>query len=130
LGSVQVSLTLPFFGARRQDPAIASKFEARGRIEAERDAWRRERIREFESDLAERDALARQLDRARRDALPLAGERVDLQTAAFGAGRAPLSAVLSARRDLAEARLRIVELEGRLAAVGARLHFTFDARQP
>jgi len=122
--------TSAFFGARRQDPWIASKAEQRSRVAAEREAARRERASEQEAELAEREALIRQLQRTRQDAVPLAQQRVDLQTAAFGAGKAPLASVLSARRDLHELRLRAIDLQAQLDAVTARLYFTYQVSTP
>ena len=125
--SLQFSVALPFFGATRQDPMIASKTEQRSRIEDEREALRRDRAGELDADLAERQALSRQLQRARQQALPLAEQRVALLTAAFAAGRASLAGVLAARRDLCDLRLRSIDLQGQLAAVTARLYFTYEA---
>ena len=124
--SVELSVALPFFGARRQDPWIASRAEQRRRVEDEREATRRERASEQEADLAEREALMRQLQRTQQDAVPLAQQRVDLQTAAFGAGKATLGSVFSARRDLHDLRLRAIDLQAQLAAVTARLYFTYQ----
>jgi outer membrane protein TolC len=123
--SVQFTVALPFLGARRLDPMVSSRMEQRRRVQSEREALRRERAGELEADLAEREALGRQLQRAQQTGLPLAQRRVDLQLAAYAAGKAALAGVLAARRDLCEARLRSIELQGQLAAVGARLHFTF-----
>jgi outer membrane protein, heavy metal efflux system len=124
--SVQFAVALPFFGSRRLDPLVDSRMEQRRRLESEREAMRRERAGELDASLAERDALDRQLLRARQTALPLAQRRVDLQTAAYAAGRSTLAGVLAARRELCELRLRSIDLQGQLAAVTAGLYFTFQ----
>ena len=46
---------------------------------------------------------------------------VRLTLASYEAGRADLGAVLAARRDAAEARLRVIDLEAQRQAVRARL---------
>lgn len=119
--SVQLSFELPFWSSRRQDPLIAAKRQERARIDAERDDMRRRHAEEIEGMLAEHTALARQLARANEAAVPTADERVRLTLASYEAGRTDLGAVLAARRDAAEARLRAIDLEAQQHAVRARL---------
>jgi len=128
--SVQFTIGLPIFAGSRQDPAINAKAVQRGRIAVEREALQRERTGELEADLAEREALLRQLQRSREQSLPLAEQRVALTTSAYGGARENLSAVFSARRELLEERLRAIDLQSRLDAVTAKLYFTFEASEP
>jgi outer membrane protein TolC len=123
--SVQVTVGLPLFGETRQNPMIAAKAEQLNRVEAEREAMRRDRTNEQESDLAERKALSRQLERTRLQVLPLAEQRVALQTASYRAGKAPLASVLSARRDRLDEQLKAIDLQNQAAAVTARLYFAY-----
>jgi outer membrane protein, heavy metal efflux system len=127
--SVQFTVGLPLFAGSRQDPAINAKAMQRGRIAAEREALQRERTGELEADLAEREALLRQLQRSREQSVPLAEQRVALMTAAYGGAKANLAAVFSARRELLDERLRAIELQSQLDAVTARLYFTFEASE-
>jgi outer membrane protein TolC len=51
----------------------------------------------------------------------LAAERVTLALASYEAGRGDLGAVLTARREAVEARLRLIDLEAQCAALSVRL---------
>lgn len=123
--SIQFTFDLPVSPATRQDPLIAAKQRELDRIDAEREGMLRTQATELENLLAEYDALSRQLERAKQIALPLAEQKVALQTASYQAGKGDLSAVLAARRERIEQRLRIVELEAGQARVGARLHYAY-----
>jgi len=125
--SLQFTVGLPLFGETRQDPMIAAKAEQLNRVEAEREAMSRDRSNEQENDLAEQDALDRQLQRAQQQVLPLAEQRVALQTASYRAGKAPLTSVLSARRDRLDEALKAIDLQNQLAAVTAKLYFAYGA---
>ena len=61
---------------------------------------------EIDAQLAELQALDAQLARLQRQALPLTAERVALALAGYEAGRGDLGAVLLARREAVETRLR------------------------
>ncbi|MBC3868621.1 TolC family protein [Undibacterium oligocarboniphilum] len=123
--SIQFTFDLPVSPATRQDPLIAAKQRELDRIDAERDSMVRGHTAELESLLAEYATLTRQLERARQTALPLAEQKVSLQTASYQAGKSDLSAVLAARRERIEQRMRIVELEAGLTRTAARLHYAY-----
>jgi len=125
--SLQFTVGLPLFGETRQDPMIAAKAEQLNRVEAEREAMRRDHAAEQENDLAERDALERQLQRTREQQLPLAEQRVALQMGSYRAGKASLASVLSARRDRLDEALKAIDLQNQMAAVTARLYFSYGA---
>lgn len=123
--SVQLTFDLPIATGRRQDPLIAAKRLELNRIDAEREAMLREHVNQLENELADYAALTNQLERAEKVALPLAQEKVDLQTAGYKAGRGDLSAVLAARRELIDQRLKVIELQSQRAAMAAQLHFAY-----
>lgn len=123
--SIQFTLDLPVSPATRQDPLIAAKQHELARIDAEREAMLREHGNELDNSLAEYAALSRQADRAKYNALPLAQEKVKLQTASYQAGKGDLAAVLAARRELIDQRLKVIDLEGQRATVAAQLHFAY-----
>ncbi len=123
--SVQFTFDLPVSPATRQDPLIASKQRELDRIDSEKSSLLREHTEELESDLAEYTSVSRQLERAKQTALPLAEQKVSLQSASYEAGKGNLSDVLAARRELIEQRMRIIELQARQAAVSTRLHFAY-----
>ena len=128
--SVQFTFDLPIATARRQDPLIAAKQQELSRIEADREAMRRDHANQLENDLADYVTLRRQLERAEQTALPLAREKVDLQTASYKAGKTDLTSVLAARRELIDQRLRIIELQAQHAVIAAQLHFAYGETAP
>lgn len=123
--SVQFTFDLPLFTRTRQEPLIAARRQELLRIDAEREAMLRDHVAELENGLADYAALSRQLERAAQTTLPLAREKVDLQSAAYEGGRSDLGAVLAARRELIDQRLRYIELQSRRAAIAAQLHFAY-----
>lgn len=71
--------------------------------------------------LAELQALDRQHARLAGSAQALAGERVALALASYQAGRGDLAAVLAARREAADIRLKLIDLDAQRAALRVRL---------
>ena len=65
--------------------------------------------------------------RARDQVLPLARERVDLETASYGANRAGLVDVVSARAALAETELDVLDREAAVARDAVRLTLTYGS---
>ncbi len=123
--TLQFTLDLPLFAKTRQDPIIQAKRQELDRVESERDAMLRDHTQELEGDLAEYDVVTRQLSRLREVHLQLAREKVDYQFASYRAGKADLTSVLVARRELIEQRLKEIELEQKRAAFAARLYYFY-----
>jgi outer membrane protein TolC len=123
--SLKFTLDLPLFPKTRQDPQVQVKREALARVESERDAMLRDHTQELEADLAEYDVVTRQLTRVRESHLPLAKEKVDAQFASYRAGKADLTVVLAARRELIDQRLKEIELEGKRAEAAAKLYYFY-----
>ena len=119
--SFQFVFDLPWQKGQRQQPQIAAKQREVQRIEAERDETMRRHREELEVQLAELLALDEQRARLERSGLPLAAERVALALASYQAGRADLGAVLAARREAVETRLRLIDLDTQRAALRVRL---------
>jgi outer membrane protein TolC len=119
--SFQIRFDLPWQRERRQEPAVEARRQEAARIEAEREDLLRRRAAEVEALLAEAATLQAQLARAQGPGLALADERVALATAGYQSGRGDLAAVLGARTQQVELRLRIVELESRRDALRLRL---------
>jgi outer membrane protein TolC len=128
--SVQFTFDLPVAIARRQDPIIAARQQELTRIAAEREVMLRDHANQLENDLADYAALTRQLERAGQTALPLAREKVDLQTASYQAGKSDLTNLLAARRELIDQRLKIIELQAQHAVIAAQLHFAYGEAMP
>jgi cobalt-zinc-cadmium efflux system outer membrane protein len=123
--SLQFTLDLPLFARTRQDPQIAAKRQELNRVESQRDAMLRDHTEELDGELAEYEMTTRQLARLRETHLPLAQQKVDYQFASYRAGKADLTAVLSARRELIDERLKDIELDGKRAATVAKLYFFY-----
>jgi outer membrane protein, heavy metal efflux system len=125
LVSLEFTIGLPLFSKTRQDPQIAAKSQELRRVESERDAMLRDHTQELEADLAEYELVMRELARLRDVHLPLAREKVDDQFASYRSGNGDLTAVLSARREFIDERLKEIELDGRRAAATAKLYFFY-----
>ena len=119
--SFQFSFDLPWQKSRRQQPQILAKQKEVQRVEAERDETLRRHREEVEGQLAELRALDAQRARLQGSGQPLAAERVALAMAGYQAGRGDLAAVLAARREAVETRLRLIDLDAQRAALRVRL---------
>ena len=125
--SAQVTVDLPFWSARRQAPEIAARAAELEAVDAEAQDAARAHHAELERDLADYTRLARQRDRQRDAALPLAAQALDLAYAGYATGDASLADVLAARRTLAEARFALLDLEAAVLAASVTLHFLNEA---
>ena len=125
--SAGVTITLPIFAGRRQDPIIASKAAAAGQARAEREASRREIIAQLDGALADHLMHHDQWRRAAEVLVPLAKQRADLETASYGAGRAGLTDVVQAFTQLANAQLTLLDREAAVATDAARLVLSYGS---
>jgi len=119
--SFQLTFDLPWNRDQRQRPQLAAKLKDVERIEAEREDTMRKHREELDAQLAELQALDAQRARLEAQGLPLATERIKLQMASYEAGRSDLGAVLTARRDAVELRLRLLDLDAQRTALRVRL---------
>ncbi|MES2208481.1 MAG: TolC family protein [Pseudomonadota bacterium] len=126
---LQFTIDLPLFSSTRQNPKVAAKQDEVTRIEAEREAMLREHTQMLESDLAEYERLERSLQRSTQVFLKLAQEKVNLALASYRSGKGSLSSLIAARRELIEASIKPVELEGQRAMLAAKLHFSYGENQ-
>lgn len=126
---LQFTIDLPLFSSTRQTPKIAAKQDEITRLEAERETMLREHTQMLESDLAEYERLNRSLQRSNEVFLKLAQEKVNLALASYRSGKSNLSSLIAARRELIEARLKPVDLEGQRAMLAAKLHFSYGENQ-
>lgn len=119
--SFQLLFDIPWNRERRQQPQLIAKQREASRIEAERADTQRRHGEEIDVWLAELKALDAQHARLQSQALALNSERVALALASYQAGRGDLAAVLTARRDAVEAKLRLIDLDAQRAALRVRL---------
>lgn len=120
--SAQVTFELPLSPRERQQPQIAAKQKEVERVEAERQDLLRKLTQEAQSLLAEQDEWQRKLARALGQTLPLATQRVAFALAAYRGGKGSLTSVQEARKQTTEIQMRVLEIQGRLAAVRWRLN--------
>jgi outer membrane protein TolC len=123
--SVQFSWDLPLFPDSRQNPKIAARQAELSQLEAEREALSREHTQQLENELADYERLNRAVSRNQQSLLPLAREKVELSMASYRAGKGDLNAVVAARRELIEVRLKQVDVEEQRALTSARLYFAY-----
>ncbi|AJE15544.1 TolC family protein [Stutzerimonas balearica] len=128
--NLTLSFDLPLFVGSRQGPKIAAERARLVAVEAEREALEREHRQELAADLAEYERLDRALARLDDTLLPLAEEKVALAMADYRAGRGEQMAVVEARRQRIETRLRRIDLARDRALNNARLHFAFEETRP
>lgn len=128
--SLQFSFDLPLFTGTRQGPRIDARQKGLVQREAEQEALQRAHRAELESGLASLDQLSRALERSERSLVPLARQRADLELAAYRAGTGELPAVIEARRELIEARLRQIELAKKRDQLAASLHYAYSENRP
>ena len=119
--SFQLSFDLPWQKGQRQQPQLVAKQKEVERVQAEREETIRKHSEEIEGQLAELQALDAQRARLEQSGQPLAAERVALALASYQAGRGDLAAVLTARREDVETRLRLIDLDAQRAALRVRL---------
>jgi outer membrane protein TolC len=125
--SARLNVTLPVFSKTRQDPMIASRLAGVNAALAEREAVRRELLAGLDDALAEHVMHHAQLARARDVLIPLAKQRVDLETASYRGGAASLTDVLAARRDEVEAELTALDREAETAAHIVEISLTYGS---
>jgi outer membrane protein, heavy metal efflux system len=128
--SVMGSVTLPIFADRRQRPRIRAAEAEAAAAQAQRDDRLRALRVQLESDLASWRSAKRQWERARDELLPLAQQRVELETASFAAGNADLIDVIAAKADLALLDLEIFEREAATVEWAELLRLTYGEQQP
>lgn len=119
--SAGVTIGLPLFKKRRQEPLIAARAADAGRARAEADASLRALTADLEAGLADHVMHHDQWLRARDVLQPLAEQRVTLEMGSYSAGRATLTDIADAHAALADAILNTLDREATVVADGARL---------
>jgi outer membrane protein TolC len=125
--SARLTLTLPLFARTRQDPVIASRLAGVNAALAEREAVRRDLLAGLDGALAVHAMHHAQLAQSRDVLIPLAKQRIELETASYRGGSASLTDVLDARRDEVEAELTALDREAETAAHVVDLALTYGS---
>lgn len=130
LVSVGVSIDLPLFTGRRQDPRITARISEANRVRFDRLAVEREVRAALEGDLADHSMHHQRLDNARTTLVPLARRRAELDLASYGAGTLDLGSALMSSLALAEAEVDALAREAAVARDAIRITFTFGEQRP
>ena len=123
--SLTVSIDLPFFGRRRQDPLIAARESEAHRAGLMRVAGERNLLAEFDVDLADHAMHHQRLMNARNTLVPLARRRAELDMASYAAGKLDLGSALLSTLALAEAEVDALSREADVARDAIRINFTY-----
>lgn len=130
LFSVGVSIDLPLFGRKRQDPRIAARASEAERARFDRLAGEREAIAALEGDLAEHAMHHARMENARDNLVPLARKRAKLDFDSYGAGTVDLGTALLATLMVAEAEVDLLVREAEVARDAIRINITYAGDRP
>lgn len=125
LVSVGVSIDLPFFSKRRQDPKIAAAAHLAERVRLDRVAMEREVLAALEADLADHLMHHQRLENARKTLVPLANKRAVLDRNSYAAGTVDLGSALLSSLALAEAEIDALSREADVARDAVRIGMTY-----
>ena len=128
--SVTVSIDLPFFGKRRQDPLIAARESEANRARLMRQAGERDVLAALDSDLADHAMHHQRLMNARQTLVPLAKRRAELDMASYAAGKLDLGSALLSTLALAEAEVDALSREADVARDAIRINYTYGEMRP
>ena len=130
LVSVGVSIDLPLFSGRRQDPKIAARAGEESQARLIRNAAELELAAALDGDLADHAMHMQQLDNARKVLVPLAKQRAELDMASYAAGKLDLGSALLSSLALAEAEVDVLAREADVARDTVRINYTYGGIQP
>lgn len=130
LVTVGVTIDLPLFSKRRQDPKIAARSSEASRTRFLRMAAEREIAAALSADLADHRMYRQQLDNARKSLVPLAKRRAELDLDSYAAGNLDLGTALLSTLALAEAEVDALAREADVARDAIRIQFIYGATQP
>lgn len=130
LVSVGVSIDLPLFGGKRQNPKIDARAREAERARFDRMASEREVVAALESDLAEHAMHHAQLENARDNLVPLARRRAKLDFDSYGAGTVDLGTALLTTLRVAEAEVDLLDREAEVARDAVRINMIYAGEQP
>ena len=125
LVSVGVSIDLPLFAKRRQDPKIAAAASEVERTRFDRIAAEREWTAALDADLAEHAMHHSRLENARATLVPLARQRATLDRDSYAAGKTDLGTALLATLSVAEAEVDLLDRQAEVARDAVRITITY-----
>ena len=129
LVSVGVSIDLPLFAKRRQDPKIAAAASEAERTRFDRVAAEREWAAALDADLADHAMHHSRLENARNTLVPLARQRATLDRDSYAARKTDLGTALLATLSVAEAEVDLLEREAEVARDAVRITITYAGNE-
>lgn len=130
MASVGVSIDLPLFAKRRQDPKIAASLSGETQARLTRDAAERELLADLDGDLADHEMHMQRLENARKVLVPLAKRRAELDMASYAAGKLDLGSALLSSLALAESEVDALAREADVARDAIRITYTYGGVRP
>ncbi len=125
LVTVGVTVDLPFFSKKRQDPKIAARASEAMRARLDREAAKRDIAAALDADLADHRMHHEQLANARTRLVPLAKKRAELDLASYAAGKLDLGTALLSTLALAEAEVDALAREAEVARDAIRINYIY-----
>ena len=125
LVTVTVSIDLPLFGSKRQQPRIAAAGDLANGARLDREAAAREWAAQLDGDLAEHAMHHARLINALDNLVPLAKRRGELDLVSYRAGRLDLGTALLSTLALAEAEVDLLDREAEVARDAVRINMTY-----
>lgn len=125
LVTLGVTIDLPFFAKKRQDPKIAARASEATRARLDREAAKRDIAAALDADLADHRMHHEQLGNARSRLVPLAKKRAELDLASYAAGKLDLGTALLSTLALAEAEVDALAREAEVARDAIRINYIY-----
>jgi cobalt-zinc-cadmium efflux system outer membrane protein len=130
LASIGVSIDLPLFAGRRQNPKIDASASAAQGMRFDREAGRRELQAALDADLADHTMHHERWTNARETLVPLAMRRAVLDRDSYAAGKLDLGTALLSSLALAEAEVETLNREAEVARDAVRITITYGEERP
>ena len=128
--SVGVTIDLPLFARKRQNPLIDARILEASAARLEADDLERQLQAELSRDLAANRSYRENWERSKNTLLPLAKKQAELERVSYGAGRVDLDTALNAAVAFAEAEIDLLDREATLVRDTVRIKYTYERTQP
>ena len=128
--SVGVTIDLPLFAKKRQNPLIDARILEASAARLEASDLERQLQAELSRDFAENRSYRESWERSKNTLLPLAKKQAELEQVSYGAGRVDLDTALNAAVAFAEAEIDLLDREATLVRDTVRIKYTYERTQP
>jgi len=125
LVTLGVTIDLPLFAKKRQDPKISARASEATRARLDREAAKRDIAAALDADLADHHMHHEQLGNAQSRLVPLAKKRAELDLASYAAGQLDLGTALLSTLALAEAEVDVLAREAEVARDAIRINYIY-----